>query len=67
MANLFFIIAHICAILFGFVFLVLTVPLHLLYLNSKRSKKELTKQTKILEKQDKEKKKEGNWTGERLY
>ncbi|MDP6261214.1 MAG: hypothetical protein QGF93_04685 [Candidatus Marinimicrobia bacterium] len=58
MANLFFIIAHICAILFGFVFLVLTVPLHLLYLNSKRSKKELTKQTKILEKQDKEKKKE---------
>tara|TARA_B100000586_G_scaffold103841_1_gene74373 strand:- start:404 stop:673 length:270 start_codon:yes stop_codon:yes gene_type:complete len=58
MANLFFIIAHICAVLFGFVFLIVTVPFHLLYLNSKKSKKELKKQTKILEKQESEKKEE---------
>ena len=56
MANLFFIIAHICAILFGVVGLILTVPFHLFYLNSKKSKNELSKQTKILEKQEKEKK-----------
>ena len=58
MANLFFIIAHICAVLFGFVALIITVPLHLLYLNSKKSKKELKKQTKILENQQEEKKNE---------
>ena len=58
MANLFFIVAHICAVVFGFVFLIITVPFHLLYLNSKKSKKELKKQTKILEKQEKEKKQE---------
>ena len=58
MANLFFIVAHICAVVFGFVFLIVTVPFHLLYLNSKKSKKELKKQTKILEKQESEKKEE---------
>ena len=58
MANLFFIILHICAVLFGVVWLVFTVPFHLIYLNSKKSKKELKKQTKIMEKQVKETKKE---------
>jgi uncharacterized C2H2 Zn-finger protein len=42
MANVFFIIAHICAVLFGFVWIVLTVPFHLLYLISKISKDEET-------------------------
>jgi predicted membrane protein len=54
MGNLFFIIAHILAIIFGFVWLILTVPFHMFYLNSKKSKKELKKQTKILEKQEKD-------------
>jgi uncharacterized membrane protein YciS (DUF1049 family) len=57
-ANIFFIIAHICAVLFGFVFLIITVPFHLFYLNGKRTKKTLQKQTDIMEKEAKAKKKE---------
>jgi hypothetical protein len=55
MANFFFIIAHILAVVFGFVWLILTVPFHLFYLNGKKSKAELIKQTEILEKQNSEK------------
>ena len=58
MGNVFFIIAHILAILLGVFWLILTVPFHLFYLNSKKSKKELKKQTKILEKQEKDRIKE---------
>ena len=53
MANIFFIIAHICALLFGVVGLIITVPLHLFYLNGKRTKKTLEKQTDIMEKEAK--------------
>ena len=56
--NFFFIIAHILAVMFGFGWLILTVPFHVFYLNSKKSGKELEKQTEILEEQVKEKKKE---------
>ena len=55
MANFFFIIAYILAVVFGFVWLILTVPFHLFYLNGKKSKAELIKQTEILEKQNLEK------------
>ena len=58
MANIFFIIAHICAVIFGFVGLIITVPLHLFYLNGKRTKNTLEKQTDIMEKEAKAKKKE---------
>jgi len=58
MANVFFIIVHICCVLFGFVGLIVSVPLHLLYLNGKKTKKTLEKQTDIMEKEAKEKKKE---------
>lgn len=58
MANIFFIIAHICALLFGVVGLIITVPLHLFYLNGKRTKKTLEKQTDIMEKEAEAKKKE---------
>jgi len=54
MANLFFIVAHILAVMFGFVWLILTVPFHLFYLNGKKNSKELKKQTDILQKQKKE-------------
>ena len=56
MANLFFIIAHFFAIIFGVFWLIFTIPFHLFYLNSKKSKKELKKQTKIMEQQAKENK-----------
>ena len=36
---------------FGFVWLIFTVPFHLFYLNGKKSRAELKKQTEILEKQ----------------
>ena len=49
---IFFIAAHIHAVIFGFVWLILfTVPFHLFYLNGKKSRAELKKQTEILEKQ----------------
>ena len=43
MANLFFIIFHIVFIFFGLVGLIVSIPLHLIYLNSKKTKKELSK------------------------
>ena len=58
MANIFFIIAHICAVFLGVVGLIITVPLHLFYLNGKRTKKTLQKQTDIMETEAKAKKKE---------
>ena len=51
MVNFFFIVAHILAVLFGFVWLIFTVPFHLFYLNGKKNRAELKKQTEILEKQ----------------
>ena len=56
MANLFFIIAHIFAAFLGFFWLIITVPMHLFYLNSNNSKKELLKQTAILQNQEEYKK-----------
>ena len=49
--NIFFIILHVIGILFGFWLLIFSIPMHFFYSISKGNKKELEKQTKILEKQ----------------
>ena len=36
MGNLMFIVLHIMALLFGFVFLFITIPAHLIYLKVKK-------------------------------
>ena len=54
MANIFFIICHIAFLIFGMVGLVISIPLHLLYLNSKKSNKALESQTEILKNQEKD-------------
>jgi len=38
MGHLGFIILHILAIVFGFVFLFITIPLHIIYASTKRKK-----------------------------
>ena len=53
MANLFFIIVHILFIIFGLVGLVISIPLRLIYLNSKKSNESLETQTEILKRQAK--------------
>tara|TARA_A100001015_G_scaffold183577_1_gene204235 strand:- start:1434 stop:1730 length:297 start_codon:yes stop_codon:yes gene_type:complete len=55
MINAFFIFVHICFVIFGLVGLVVSIPLHLIYLNSKKSKEELVKQTDIMEQQKSQK------------
>ena len=58
MGTIIFIFLHLIAVLFGFWMLIITIPLHIVYSNSKKSKKELKKQTKIMQQQVEELKKQ---------
>ena len=64
MGTIIFIILHLIALFFGVGFLIITIPLHLIYSNTKASRKLMKKQTELMETQIKNKNKDKNvgWT-----
>ena len=49
--HLFFIICHLLALIFGIIFLVVTIPLHIIFAMARGRGKEQKKQTNLLKEQ----------------
>lgn len=52
LGHLFFIICHMVALIFGFIFLLITVPFHIFFAMARGRGKEIRKQSKILKEQN---------------
>ena len=51
LGHLFFIICHVLAIIFGFIFLLVTIPFHIFFAMARGRGKEHRKQTHLLKEQ----------------
>ena len=52
LGHLFFIFIHLLAIIFGFIFLLITIPLHIFFAMARGRGKEIRKQSKMLKEQN---------------
>ena len=51
MGHFFLLVLHLIAVVFGFWFLLITIPLHLIYASSRGGKKNMQEQTDLLKEQ----------------
>jgi hypothetical protein len=52
LGHLFFILCHLIAVIFGFIFLLVTIPFHIFFTMARGRGKEVKKQSQLLEEQN---------------